>query len=92
MFDEFHLLPEYDASQDSNQYYCGVVADHNVIMATLPVEYSDYHHAGHLSSALLDPFSSVRTVLIVGIGGGVSLPKPCENPLEDVHLRDVVVG
>ncbi|XP_014562137.1 hypothetical protein COCVIDRAFT_84659 [Bipolaris victoriae FI3] len=92
MFDEVHPTPEYDAHQDSNQYYCGVVAGHNVVMATLPLGYSGYHHAGRLSSALLNTFSNVRIVLIVGIGGGVPLPKPCQNPLEDVHLGDVVVG
>ncbi|OAL47368.1 purine and uridine phosphorylase [Pyrenochaeta sp. DS3sAY3a] len=92
MFDEVHLTPDYDTRQDSNQYYCGKMAGHNVVMATLPLGYSGYHHAGRLSSALLSTFSNIRIALIVGIGGGVPSPEPCENPLEDVHLGDVVVG
>ncbi|KAF2014091.1 purine and uridine phosphorylase [Aaosphaeria arxii CBS 175.79] len=92
MFDEVHLTPNYDASQDSNQYYCGKIAGHNVVMATLPLGYSGYHHAARLSSALFNTFSNIRTSLIVGIGGGVPLPQPCDNPLQDIHLGDVVVG
>ncbi|KAG9196787.1 hypothetical protein G6514_004448 [Epicoccum nigrum] len=61
-------------------------------MATLPLGYSGYHHAGRLSDALLNTFTDIRIVLIVGIGGGVPFPEPCEDPLEDIHLGDVVVG
>lgn len=92
MFDTVHPTPEYDASQDTNQYYCGVIAGHNVVMATLPLGYSGYHHAARLSGALLNTFTKIRIALIVGIGGAVPLSKPCENPLEDIHLGDVVVG
>ncbi|KAJ8111002.1 hypothetical protein OPT61_g6296 [Boeremia exigua] len=92
MFDEIHLTPEYDASRDSNQYYCGVIAGHNVVMATLPLGFSGSHHAGRLSGTLFNTFVNIRIALLIGIGGGVPLPNPCDDPLKDIHLGDVVVG
>lgn len=35
---------------------------------------------------------NIRMAVLVGIGGGISRPKTSNDPLENLHLADVVVG
>ena len=47
MFDDIHLTPKYDARQDPNQYFCGIVAGHNVVRRPQNKEIPEGRADGH---------------------------------------------
>ncbi|KAI7911535.1 kinesin light chain [Pyricularia oryzae] len=49
-------------------------------------------NAGRVTGSMFKTFSSIRMAVLVGIGGGVPRAQPSDDPTENVHLGDVVVG
>ena len=92
LLDEEHDRPIYDASYDQNTYICGTMAGHNVVLATTPPGMRGNVNAGRLVGPLFSTFPNIKMTLLVGIGGGVPSRTSADNPLEDIHLGDVVVG
>lgn len=92
MLDERHDPPQIDTAYDDNTYICGTVNDHHVVIATLPKGLTGNVNAGRLTGLLFKSFPNIKIALLVGIGGGVSRPSRSNDPLNDVHLGDVVVG
>ena len=68
---------------DSNTYTLGSIGKHNVVIACLPEGRYGTNAAANVVTLLAGTFSSVRTCLMVGIGGGIP---------SKVRLGDVVVG
>lgn len=92
MLDEEHEAPDYDTSYDDNVYICGTMGGHNVVIATCPPGSTGNVNAGRVADPLFKTFSSLRMTLLIGVGGGVPYAQPRDDPTEDVHLGDVVVG
>src|ERR1700740_3384923 len=90
MLDEEHpdLL---QAENDSNTYVLGRIGQHNVVLACLPSGTTGTDAAATAAKDLLRRFPKIRFVLMVGIGGGAP-GYPSVDPIEDVHLGDVVVS
>ncbi|KAK6858098.1 phosphorylase superfamily protein [Apiospora arundinis] len=49
-------------------------------------------NTGRVTGPIFKTFSGIRMAVLVGIGGGVPRAQPSDDPTEDVHLGDVVVG
>ncbi|KAK7994975.1 hypothetical protein PG990_013748 [Apiospora arundinis] len=49
-------------------------------------------NTGRVTGPIFKTFSGIRIAVLVGIGGGVPRAQPSDDPTEDVHLGDVVVG
>ncbi|KAB2568862.1 hypothetical protein DBV05_g12461 [Lasiodiplodia theobromae] len=92
MLDERHDPPQIDTAYDDNTYICGTVNGHRVVIATLPKGLTGNVNAGRLTGSLFKSFPNIKIALLVGIGGGVPRPSRSNDPLDDVHLGDVVVG
>ncbi|KAL4949708.1 nucleoside phosphorylase domain-containing protein [Aspergillus filifer] len=69
---------------DSNTYTLGSIGKHNVVIACLPEGKYGTNAAANVVSLLAGTFPSIRSCLVVGIGGGI--------PSNKVRLGDVVVG
>jgi hypothetical protein len=69
---------------DSNTYTLGSIGKHNVVIACLPDGRYGTNAAANVVTLLAGTFPSVRSCLMVGIGGGI--------PSNKVRLGDVVVG
>ena len=69
---------------DSNTYTLGSIGKHNVVIACLPDGRYGTNSAANVVTLLAGTFPSVRSCLMVGIGGGI--------PSNKVRLGDVVVG
>jgi nucleoside phosphorylase len=69
---------------DSNTYTLGSIGKHNIVIACLPEGRYGTNAAANVVTLLAGTFPSVRTCLMVGIGGGI--------PSNKVRLGDVVVG
>jgi nucleoside phosphorylase len=83
MLDERHGdLPK--PYHDSNTYTLGSIGKHNVVIACLPEGRYGTNAAANVVTLLAGTFPSVRSCLMVGIGGGI--------PSNQVRLGDVVVG
>jgi nucleoside phosphorylase len=92
MLDEEYSTPPYDTHYDENTYVCGSINGHAVVVATCPQGQTGNVNAGRLTGPMFKTFPNIRMAVLVGIGGGIPRPNPSEDPLEDVHLGDVVVG
>lgn len=92
MLDEEHEAPDYDTAYDDNIYVCGALTGHNVVIATCAPGMTGSVNAGRVTGAMFKTFSSIRMAVLVGIGGGVPRAQAPDDPIEDVHLGDVVVG
>lgn len=91
MLDQEHP-PLQLPSHDDNTYLFGSINGHNVIVACLPPGQPGTVSAARLIQPLKQSFPNVKIHLFVGIGGGVPrLPIP-RDPIQDVHLGDVVIG
>jgi nucleoside phosphorylase len=83
MLDKRHAdLPK--PHHDSNTYTLGSIGKHNVVIACLPEGIYGTNAAAGVVTLLAGTFPSVRSCLMVGIGGGF--------PSNKVRLGDVVVG
>ncbi|KAL1862114.1 hypothetical protein Plec18170_000938 [Paecilomyces lecythidis] len=80
------LDEEYDNHGDMVQYTLGRVHNHNVVMACLPAGQIGSTAAATVATEMRLQFPSLRSYLLVGIGGGVP------NRDADIRLGDVVVS
>ncbi|KAL8402745.1 hypothetical protein RB596_009203 [Gaeumannomyces avenae] len=92
MLDVNHLAPSYDTEHNEYTYLFGEINRHNVVLATLLDSNKGNLNSGHLASQLFRTFPAIRITLLVGIGGGIPSSPPHADPLQDIHLGDVVVG
>jgi nucleoside phosphorylase len=92
MLDEKHSTPPYNTHYDENTYVCGAIAGHAVVIATCPQGETGNVNAGRLTGSMFKTFPNIRMALLVGIGGGIPQPDVSEDPLDDIHLGDVVIG
>ncbi|KAL8340937.1 hypothetical protein RB601_006849 [Gaeumannomyces tritici] len=92
MLDVNHLAPSYDTEHNEYTYLFGEINRHNIVLATLLDSKGGNVNAGHLASQLFRTFPAIRIALLVGIGGGIPSNPPHADPLQDIHLGDVVVG
>ncbi|KAF2203799.1 hypothetical protein GQ43DRAFT_497820 [Delitschia confertaspora ATCC 74209] len=92
MLDEEHAIPPYDTHYDSNTYICGMINGHAIIIPTCPHGETGNVNAGRLAGPMFKTFLSIRITELVGIGGGILRSITSEDPLNDIHLGDVVVG
>ena len=72
--------------QDSNNYILGRIGAHNVIIACLPAGVTGTISAANVAFQTRATFTSLRFVLMVGVGGGAP---SAEN---DIRLGDIVVS
>lgn len=93
MLDEEWPAPPYDTHYDENTYICGRINGHAVVVATCPQGETGNVNAGRLTGSLFKTFPNIRMAVLVGIGGGIPrLDDSEQDPLNDIHLGDVVVG
>ncbi|KAH8695153.1 nucleoside phosphorylase domain-containing protein, partial [Talaromyces proteolyticus] len=85
MLDEEHMSLRYNP-RDSNSYTLGRIADHNVVIASLPPGYYGFTSSVVVVRDLLWSFPAIKFGLLVGIGGGVG------SQTRDIRLGDVVVS
>ena len=85
MLDEVYQDLPQDES-DLNTYTLGRIGLHNVVLACLPSGI-----AASMAKELLRSFPNIQLGLMVGVGGGAP-GHPSDDPMEDVHLGDVVVS
>jgi nucleoside phosphorylase len=90
MLDEPH--PRLRAKPgDNNSYKLGRLAGHNVVLVCLPGTTGNTA-ASNTSTNLLRTFPEIKTVLLVGIGGGVAGRDKKVILERDLRLGDIVVG
>lgn len=82
--EEYPSLPQ--PATDTNNYTLGRIGPHDVVMACLPAGQMGNNQAAHVASQMRSTFPSLRTNVLVGIGGGV----PSEE--NDIRLGDVVIS
>ena len=92
MLDEKHPTPLYNTHYDENTYICGTINGHAVVVATYPQGETGNVNAGRLTGLMFKTFPNIRMAVLVGIGGGISYPNVSKDPLDDIHLGDVIVG
>jgi len=92
MLDEEHSTPPYDTHYDENTYICGAINGHAVVVATCPQGETGNVNAGRLTGSMFKTFPNIRMAVLVGIGGGIPRSTSSGDPLDDIHLGDVVVG
>lgn len=82
ILDDIHAnLPRL--GDDINAYTLGSIGGHNIVVASLPLRRVGNVSAATVATHLANTFSSVKFILLVGIGGGVP---------PNVRLGDVVVS
>jgi nucleoside phosphorylase len=70
MLDELHEnLP--NPVSDYNTYILGSIGSHNVVIACLPKGQMGTSSAAVVATRIVNTFPSIRTGLMVGIGGGI---------------------
>src|SRR5438034_11679854 len=70
MLDEEH----HDLAQEISQsilYTLGRINEHNIVMVCLPAGHTGTNSAAAVASQMRSKFTSIRYILLVGIGGGV---------------------
>ena len=92
MLDEAHETPPYNTCYDENTYRCGAINGHTVVIATCSQGETGNVNAGRLTGSMFKTFPNIRMAVLVGIGGGIPRSILSDDPLENLHLGDVVVG
>ncbi|KAF2198804.1 purine and uridine phosphorylase [Delitschia confertaspora ATCC 74209] len=92
MLDKEHATPPYDTHYDNNTYVCGMINGHAIVIATCPHGETGNVNAGRLTGPMFKTFPNIRMTVLVGIGGGIPRSIISEDPLQNIHLGDVVVG
>ena len=77
--------------RDTNSYTLGRIGPHNVVIACIPSGGMGTDTAAAVAKDLLRSFPNIRLGLMVGVGGGAP-GHPSDDPMEDIHLGDVVVS
>lgn len=90
MLDEEHKKPAdfVQPSSDKNSYTWGRIAEHNVVIASLPAGVYGTISAATTAASIVSSFPQIRIGLMVGIGAGI--PRPDQGI--DIRLGDVVVS
>ncbi|KAL4874693.1 hypothetical protein BJY04DRAFT_211860 [Aspergillus karnatakaensis] len=78
------LDEEYDDSD--SEYTTGRIHNHNVVISCMPAGIPGTNAAASTATRMLAAYPSLKSLLLVGIAGGV----PSDNT--DIRLGDVVVG
>lgn len=91
MLDEEHE-PLKPPTHDENSHTCGSINGHNVIVACMPLDQLGSICAFKLVQPLSQSSPNLKIHLFAGIGGGVPRIPPPDNPDDDIHLGDVVIG
>ncbi|KAI9777872.1 MAG: hypothetical protein M1839_008549 [Geoglossum umbratile] len=86
MLDQDHGKLREQDSADDNTYHLGRIGDHNVVIACLPSGVYGTTSAAIVGRDMLSRFRSIKSGLVVGIGGGIP-SKKC-----DIRLGDVAVS
>lgn len=89
VLDEEYAAPEIEAS-DSTSYTFGRIAQHNVVVASLPCGVYGQVSTTDVAKDLQRTFPDIENVALVGIAGGC--PDPSSSSARDVRLGDVVVS
>jgi nucleoside phosphorylase len=76
---------------DHNAYTLGKIEGHNVVLACLPGT-SGNTAASKTSTNLMRTFPGIKTLLLVGIGGGVAGSTEAAILKRDLRLGDIVVA
>jgi hypothetical protein len=84
MLDSVHPTPKYNTQYDENTYVCGTINGHNVVMTSCPPREAD--------NFMFKSFPNIKMTVLVGIGSGIPRATIPDDPCEDIHLGDVVVG
>lgn len=84
--DEKHPAPVPLSPADNNDYACGRVGKHMVVIAVLPDGEYGVSSAANVARDMLHSFPNIRIGLMVGIGGGAPSSK------HDIRLGDIVVS
>jgi nucleoside phosphorylase len=92
MFDYQYTTPRIDQTYDDNAYTCGCINGHNVVVANKAPFETGVLIASSLVNRLVHSFKELRAILVVGTAGGIPFKTPKPDPMEDIHLGDVVVG
>ncbi|KAF7587105.1 hypothetical protein BBP40_007711 [Aspergillus hancockii] len=86
MLDEEHDRPDYKALRGDTLYTFGHINQHNVVIACLPAGQIGTSIAAMMATRMTATFTSIRFVLMVGVGGGI----PSQQA--DIRLGDVVIS
>ncbi|KAL4789263.1 ankyrin [Aspergillus venezuelensis] len=84
--DEKHQAPDSLSPADNNDYACGRVGKHTVVIAVLPDGEYGVSSAANVARDMLHSFPNIRVGLMVGVGGGAPSSK------HDIRLGDIVVS
>ncbi|KAK6532498.1 hypothetical protein TWF281_006687 [Arthrobotrys megalospora] len=87
MLDEIHTNHNLEKHpNDNNTYTLGVIGNHNIVIACLPLGVYGITSAAIVANQMSSTFTSICFWLMVGIGGGVPTAKI------DIRLGDIVVS
>ncbi|EHK22919.1 uncharacterized protein TRIVIDRAFT_29593 [Trichoderma virens Gv29-8] len=85
MLDESHQCLEQD-NNGGNEYAFGRIAQHNVVIATLPADPADPIAAKAVTEQMKATFPALRLVLQIGVGAGIS------GAQANIHLGDMLIN
>lgn len=87
MLDKFHKNPPLDTRADNNQYTCGSIYCHNVVIVSLPLWQNGVVSASHIVNPLTQTFPNLRATLLIGVAGGIQCENPNEDPFSMTYLN-----
>ena len=86
VLDEKYENTQTQDPHDTNSYSFGRMANHNVVIASLPAGDFGVTSAATVAKEMIRSYKSIKIGLMVGIGGGVP------NAKFDIRLGDVVIS
>ncbi|KAL8855383.1 MAG: hypothetical protein Q9178_007970 [Gyalolechia marmorata] len=86
MLDEEYQNTQNQDPLDTNHYTFGRIANHNVVIASLPAGDYGISQAAVVAGQMLRSYAFIKLRLMIGIGGGVPTPD------FDIRLGDVVIS
>ncbi|TLD08284.1 uncharacterized protein PgNI_07862 [Pyricularia grisea] len=69
-----------------------MLAGHCVVIVTWAPGLTGNVNAGRVTGSVSRTFSCLRMDMLVGVGGGVPRAQPSDDPTQDLHVGDIVVG
>ena len=92
MFDTPFETPRIDQSYDHNDYTCGCINGHYVVVASKGLFQTGVVNASVQIGHLKHSFRQLKSTIVLGTAGGIPSQPPKSDPMEDIRLGDVVVG
>jgi nucleoside phosphorylase len=92
IFDENYETPLIDQTFDKNAYTYGCINGHHVIIASKGLGETRVVNASMVMGSLLHNFGALKVILVVGTTSGFPFNPPKPDPMEDIHLGDVVIS